>query len=244
MDVTKALKAALHRLTKNRYTICLTQILLDRPRLFNVLDAEYIRLAALELVAHEINSGNLPGDVAEVGVYQGEFARFIGAAFPHRKIYLFDTFEGFAHSQVARDSRANLVKAVDDFTDTSVNLVLNRLPHPERAIVKKGIFPETTTGLEDEVFCFVSLDCDLYEPTRDGLEFFYPRLTPGGFLFVHDFNNDLYKGVKEAVLEFSLREEVAFIPLPDSAGTAIVARPRKDGRAQNHAADATNHPDG
>ena len=227
MNVTKTLKGALHRLTKNRYTVCLTQVLLDRPRLFDVLGAEYIRMSALELVAHEINSGNLPGAVAEVGVYRGEFARFISAAFPQRHFYLFDTFKGFESAQVARDSQANMVKAVDDFTNTSVNFVVNRLPHPEKAIVRQGLFPGTAAGLEGEVFCFVSLDCDLYEPTRDGLRFFFPRLSPGGFLFVHDFNNGLYKGVKQAVVEFSAREEVAFVPLPDSAGTAIFAKPTK-----------------
>jgi O-methyltransferase len=226
MNLTRTFKVALHRLTKQRYTVCLTQVLLERPRLFDVLGAEYIRISALELVAHEIMTGDVAGAVAEVGVYQGEFARFISAAFPRRQFYLFDTFEGFAPSQMARDAQANLVKKVDDFANTSVNLVLKRLPHPENAIVRKGLFPATAADLRDQAFSFVSLDCDLYEPTRDGLHFFFPRLSPGGSIFVHDFNNDLYKGVRQAVSEFCDQEAVAFVPLPDSAGTAILSKPK------------------
>ena len=31
------------------------------------------------------------------------------------------------------------------------------------------------------------LDVDLYESTRAGLEFFYPRMTPGGIIISHDY---------------------------------------------------------
>lgn len=42
-----------------------------------------------------IYSNNISGCVAEVGVFQGEFASVINKNFPDRKLYLFDTFEGF-----------------------------------------------------------------------------------------------------------------------------------------------------
>ena len=40
---------------------------------------------------------------------------------------------------------------------------------------------------EDMVFALVHLDCDLYAPMRAGLEFFYPKLVPGGFMIIHDY---------------------------------------------------------
>lgn len=45
--------------------------------------------------AQVINSYHLNGCVAEAGVFQGNFAKVINANFPDRKLYLFDTFEGF-----------------------------------------------------------------------------------------------------------------------------------------------------
>jgi O-methyltransferase len=55
----------------------------------------------------------------------------------------------------------NHSKAVaGDFQDTTIDLVLSRMTHPDRVSVRKGYFPETTNGLED-TFAFVSLDVDL-----------------------------------------------------------------------------------
>lgn len=56
---------------------------------------------------------------------------------------------------------------------------MNKLPHPAMAKVFPGYFPETAAGI-DEQFAFVSLDVDLFEPTRAGLHWFYERLSPGG----------------------------------------------------------------
>ena len=54
-----------------------------------------VRLAALRLIADQIRERNAAGQTAELGVYQGAFAAEIGRLFPDRRLYLFDTFEGF-----------------------------------------------------------------------------------------------------------------------------------------------------
>ena len=51
-----------------------------------------------------------------------------------------------------------------------------------------------------------------------------PRLSAGGYIFVHDFNNDEYKGAHQAVLEFCQTEGISFTPLPDSGGTAVLSK--------------------
>ena len=55
----------------------------------------YIRISTLELVAQEIYDNNVPGSIAEVGVYKGQFAKYMNEVFPEKTLYLFDTFEGF-----------------------------------------------------------------------------------------------------------------------------------------------------
>ena len=50
-----------------------------------------------------------------------------------------------------------------------------------------GIFPNTTRGLEDRRYAFVHLDLDLPRPTRAALDYFHPRLVPGGILLAHDY---------------------------------------------------------
>ena len=71
---------------------------LQKTRNHPVLFGEYIRASSLELVAREIHEHRVPGAVAELGVFRGEFARLINLAFPQKPIYFFDTFSEFAES--------------------------------------------------------------------------------------------------------------------------------------------------
>jgi O-methyltransferase len=66
-----------------------------------------------------------------------------------------------------------------------------------------GWIPERFAEIADAQFCFVNVDVDLYEPTRESLEFFYPRMVPGGVLVLDDYGSALQSpGVARAVDEF------------------------------------------
>lgn len=184
---------------------------------------DYIRLATLELVADEINSKNIAGAVAELGVYKGKFARYINKYFPKRELYLFDTFEGFDKTDINTEIENKFSSGTQDFSNTSVEQVLKLMPFPEKCIIKKGFFPATAEGLKEE-FVFVSIDTDLYDPIYNGLNYFYPLLKKGGYIFIHDYNNDAYKGAKEAVERFCKENNINKVPLPDSAGTAVICK--------------------
>ena len=121
------------------------------------------------------------GDVAEIGVYQGEFSQKINEAFPDRKLFLFDTFSGFPSDDKKYDQENLLHSHDDDFTKTSEKLVLSKMKTPENCIIKKGRFPETATNLPEK-FVFVNIDTDLYLPSIEGLKYFYPKLSPGGMV--------------------------------------------------------------
>jgi O-methyltransferase len=102
------------------------------------------------------------------------------------------------------------------------------MKNPERCVVKKGRFPDTTAGVEGP-FAFVSLDADLYLPIVEGLRFFYPRLSPGGMIFVHDYAGPGYQGVRQGVLEFCRENGVGYVPLSDVGGSVAIAKPPKQG---------------
>jgi O-methyltransferase len=184
---------------------------------------DYVRLATLELVSHEINSKGLAGNVAELGVYKGKFARYINQFFPNRKFYLFDTFEGFDARDVQKEKTANFSTGEQNFSDTSIQDVLNIMPHADKCVPIKGFFPESAKNIDD-TFVFVSLDADLYDPLYSGLRFFYPKLVQGGYIFIHDFNNDQYKGARKAVEQFCREQQIGYVPIPDSGGSAIIAK--------------------
>ncbi len=195
----------------------------DKKDLFLDINLDYVRYRTLELCMSEIKKKDIHGNMAEVGVYKGSFSEKLNKIFPDRKLYLFDTFEGFDAQDVAVEKENNYSTGDQDFSDTSVAFVLSRMKNKENCIVRKGFFPATAEGLEDK-FCFVSLDADLYQPILSGLEYFYPRLEKGGYIFIHDFNNQQYGGARDAVIKFCSANGVGFVPIPDNGGTAIISK--------------------
>ncbi|MCR4924799.1 MAG: TylF/MycF family methyltransferase [Clostridiales bacterium] len=143
--------------------------------------------------------------------------------FPTKKIYLCDTFEGFDKRDIAVDDERKFSEGSQDWSETSIDFVLSRMPFKDNCIVRKGFFPTTMIDVDD-TFCFVSLDLDLYKPIFDGLEYFYPRLVRGGYIFVHDCVNKGYLGAREAVLEFCAKHKVGYVVLPDEWGTAVLTK--------------------
>lgn len=189
---------------------------------------DYVRINAFDLCANEIIDRNIQGEVAELGVFQGDFAMYINRKFPERKLYLFDTFEGFSEEQLVE---AGLQEGAERdyfrvFADTSESRVLSKMYTPENCIIKKGYFPETLQGLEEK-FAFVSLDADLRKPIYEGLKYFYPRLSEGGYIFIHDYNqfrvvsDQVRAAIKQYEQEYGYLHK---IPIPDRAGTLCITK--------------------
>ncbi len=74
----------------------------------------------------------------------------------------------------------------------------------------------------DARFAFVHVDVDLYQPTRDAIDFFYPRLLPGGILLFDDYGFMTCPGARRAVDEHRRSSSDAFIRLP--TGQAFLTR--------------------
>ncbi len=138
----------------------------------------------------------LAGEMAEVGVYQGCSARLISEASGGRSLHLFDTFNGLPDpdSEEQGHLRCNQYRS-------SLDSVREYLADRPDITLHPGFFPATATGMEDRRFCFVHLDVDLKSSTRACLDFFYPRLVPGGMIMTHDYS--YLDGVREAFGEFT-----------------------------------------
>lgn len=87
--------------------------------------------------------------------------------------------------------------------------------------IKQGYFPDTFDVMEER-FGFVSIDPDLYPPTKSALEKFYPLMIDEGVMLVHDYYNDLLPGVRKAVDEFIVDNEAMFFPIGDAMSVAII----------------------
>jgi O-methyltransferase len=180
---------------------------------------DYFRYVTLGLGAQRVLDERIPGAFAEVGVWRGETSAFLHRLAPERRLYLFDTFSGFPDRdlpQGATDAR---------FRDTSKQAVRRRVGPSPNVVLRSGYVPDTLAGLEDETFAFVLLDLDLLQPTQASLEFFHPRLSPGGYLIVHDYNNpESDWACKRALDAFLADRPERVIELGDVWGSALIRR--------------------
>jgi O-methyltransferase len=182
-----------------------------------IASGDYARYASLALAIRRVESDGVCGALAEVGVYQGVMSRFILRCAPSRTLYLFDTFEGFPiedrEPQNLGDQR---------FRDTSEEHVRLALGNASNVQIRKGRFPATTAGLETEPFALVLLDLDVFNPTLAGLEFFYPRISRGGYVFVHDYNSpESNSACSRAVNRFLEGRPELPVELPDAWGSVV-----------------------
>jgi hypothetical protein len=170
-----------------------------------------------------------PGDVCEVGCYRGLSAHLIASTLremgKQARFHLCDSFEGLSEFSAVDRS---------DFHDMdrpekrrkymcSLEIVRQNLREFDFIEYHKGWIPEPFTALVDRRFCFVHLDVDLYQPTRDSFEFFYPRLVTNGVMVFDDYGSVKFPGARQALDECLSRVHDAFlVSLP--AGQAFLIK--------------------
>lgn len=182
------------------------------------IDRRWIVHQLLRLVA------DVPGDTAECGVFQGATSFLIckaneQAAKFGRTHFMFNSFEGLSepNPQDGVSWRKGDLAATED-------LARQRLQGCKNTAFMKGWIPSRFGEVADRRFAFVHIDVDLYEPTRDSLEFFYPRLNDGAILVVDDFGFTSCPGATRAVEEVTANLAEKMIALPDGGGFLIKGR--------------------
>ena len=177
----------------------------------------------LQNLAEDFKEENISGACAEVGVFRGASAKIINQYFPDNELHLFDTFEGFSENDIEMEQLVGRKDAkAGQFSDTSVDIVMEDMKHPENVIIHQGYFPDTAENL-DKKFCFVRIDMDLYMPTKAALEIFEPLMVKGGIILVHDYFGNQYPGIKKTVKEFMMKHPgLRKMPIGDTMSIAII----------------------
>lgn len=163
------------------------------------------------------------GAVAELGVFQGSTASVLADVSEKydRKLYLFDTFEGFDEKDLMGFDEKQKI----EFDNTSLELVRKNVGNGEFIQYVRGYFPNSITcDIEKERFAFVHIDCDLYKPIKAGLEFFSERLDNKGLIIVHDYYSGYWEGAKQAVDEFLHKYNFRKVILPDLCGSVALVK--------------------
>ena len=191
---------------------------------YGVIARDFVREQTLVFLGEEIKRRGVKGNVAEIGVANGEFASKISKVFPDRYIYLFDTFCGL--TDIDKNKAIELGWGERSYAigekGTHEEEVIKCMPNPELCVVKKGVFPESF-DLRDNL-AFVSLDIDFYDSTERGLEVIYPHVAAGGYIMIHDYNNIAFQETRQAVVDFCDANGVNYVPIPDCGGSVVIAK--------------------
>jgi len=163
------------------------------------------RLRFVSMLEQAATTIPLSGDIAECGCAKGLSAFCISALFKLADpqftgagFHIFDSFLGLSEAapqDYGTSSNPNMVQGKFAFSLEKVRRALSGFPGIS---FYPGWIPTRFAELSDRKFRMLNLDVDLYQPTRDAVLFFYPRLVPGGIIVCDDYNWD---GAKLAINE-------------------------------------------
>jgi hypothetical protein len=160
----------------------------------------------------------LPGDVAECGVYRGGsaylMAKELARQAPGKRLHLFDSFAGVSQPGPLDGSYWRSGWLACTVQEVSANLT----EYAGRIDIHEGWIPACFRETVDQRFCFVHIDVDLYEPTLASLEFFGPRMVPGGIVVCDDYGFATCPGARRAVDEFAAARAIQVAHLPTGQG--------------------------
>jgi D-beta-D-heptose 7-phosphate kinase/D-beta-D-heptose 1-phosphate adenosyltransferase len=161
----------------------------------------------LKLLAEQLLSvAGVPGDVADLGAYRGGASLVLRRLAPDRHLHLFDTWAGNPYDDpLCHHKRGEWVASLEECQ----RLVGNG----EATHYHQGVFSEWGGDYPHDdnyrsIFCFVYVDMDTYLATKDAIEFFWPRLVPGGKIVVDDYGWGPCAGVKKAIDEAFTPEQL------------------------------------
>jgi O-methyltransferase len=161
------------------------------------------------------------GHLAECGVFKGATAYILAKELRSRKsdkkLHLYDSFEGLSSpAKVDGDhwTKGDMVGCLDEVQKNLSELA----PY---IVYNKGWIPDCFDQSSQTVFSFVHIDVDLYKPTLDSLDYFFPRMTRHGILLCDDYGFATCPGAKKAFDDFFREREELVLNLPTGQGLVI-----------------------
>jgi O-methyltransferase len=162
------------------------------------------------------------GDTAECGVYQGfsSFLICLATSSGQRTHFAFDSFEGLSRPG---DEDGSHWKPGD--LSTPMERAMHNLRRFPNVSWHRGWIPDRFPDVEHRRFALVHIDVDLHGPTRDSMEFFYPRVNPGGIILCDDYACTTCPGATRAVDEYLADKPEKMVMLPCGGGFLIKGTP-------------------
>jgi hypothetical protein len=161
---------------------------------------------------------NPEGVILEVGSYKGGGALHLSNCQPQRKVFIFESFEGFETVDEKLDINFNM-KQFKDTAQAKVESLFNA--KGRTAIVTPGFFPDSAKNIEIPAISFVHLDVDIYKATIESLLYLDDKMMDKSFIVLDDCRRGC-EGVDKAVDEFIKQSNNwIYLPLFPSQGLLV-----------------------
>lgn len=176
----------------------------------------------------------LKGCIAECGTFKGlgsfMFCHTLRGHDPEydgKDFHIFDSFEGLSQPE-AKDVIDDTRIGATGQAYMAAGAFYGGLDHVRHALREfpaiefhKGWIPEGFKDLPERQYRFVHIDVDLYQPTRDSLEYFYPRLCEGGVIVCDDYAHLQWPGARKALDEYCDPKGIPVLSLTTGQGVII-----------------------
>lgn len=144
---------------------------------------------------------NVPGDIVEVGSYQGGGTITLAAVSeditnPVKQVFAFDTFSAMPAVSEFDEHKAG------NFGDMDFEEISKAVAVLPNITLVRGIHEETIPAFPPRPLAFVFMDSDLYVSHLVALQHFWPMISKGGVIMFHDSKTDDCPGVRKAIAEF------------------------------------------
>jgi hypothetical protein len=182
------------------------------------------RIAALLNAVRYITEHEVPGDIAECGVWRGGSIMAVALALMYhndlsRNLYLYDTFEGMseptkhdksfqgesAKSLLNRDPVGTGIWCFASIEDVRTNILSTGYPE-ERVHLIKGKVEETLPSILPARLALLRLDTDWYESTKHELIHLFPLVDSRGLLMIDDYGH--WQGARKATDEYLIEHKL------------------------------------
>ena len=168
------------------------------------------------------------GVIVECGVGAG-FSLSVLSNISNKKIYAFDSFEGFPH-EISHHDHKNLLNVlkfnkwhyklmtVQKVKENLSNSGINIEDIEKKIIFRKGFFPNSFQGFTEKI-SFLHLDVDLYKSYKECLEFFFPKVIIGGIVTFDEYYEKIsdspkgwdWRGANVAIDEFVEKNDLELL---------------------------------
>ena len=163
-----------------------------------------------QLADHSIKT-NKNFDFVECGCFTGHstwaLSKILDDNNFDKKFHIFDSFEGFSELKnqdinLKGQLTPNKIKKQSDVFISNKDFLEKNLSDFNFTNIYKGWIPDRFSEIKSSQFQFLHLDLSLYQPTIDALNFFYPKMIPGGIIVMNSYNMTQFPGEKKAVDEY------------------------------------------